>query len=34
MKSPDNFRAIDDLSQLMDFKVQAVVRRSELRSML
>jgi type IV pilus assembly protein PilB len=25
MKSPDNFRAIDDLSQLMDFKVQAVV---------
>ena len=25
MKSPDNFRALDDLSQLMNFKVQAVV---------
>jgi len=25
MKSPDNYRALDDLSQLMNFKVQAVV---------
>jgi type IV pilus assembly protein PilB len=29
MKSPDNFRAVDDLSQLMDFKVQAVVAPEE-----
>ena len=29
MKSPDNFRAVDDLSQLMDFKVQAVVASEE-----
>lgn len=25
MKSPDNFKAVDDLSQLMNFRVQAVV---------
>ena len=29
MKSPDNFRAVDDLSQLMNFKVQAVVAPEE-----
>ena len=29
MKGPDNYRAIDDLSQLMDFKVQAVVAPAE-----
>jgi type IV pilus assembly protein PilB len=29
MKTPDNYRALDDLSQLMDFKVQAVVAPAE-----
>src|SRR5690606_31409205 len=30
MKSPDNFRAVDDLRLLMGFKVEAVVARPEL----